>query len=165
MRWEPALWVLCQFLPSLQAAMKGRSGLLVLSLLVPSSLPGQRTPPGWGLREKGSNLWPSLSRENCLLSHPLWLLPFSRLSQPAIHSHLIPGPGSLESISISREAPKSPWRPSPSRECWCTLSLDKETEIGEEEAFEVLTSWQSQSQETASLSQGGSWQAKRSLTF
>ena len=153
-RWEPALWVLCQFLPSLQAAMKRRSGLLVLSLLVPSSLPGQRIPPGCGLQEKGSNLWPSLSWENCLLSHPLRLLPFSRLSQPAIHSHLIPGPGSLESISISRKAPKSPWRPAPSWECWCTLSLDKETEIGKEEAFEVLISWQSQSQETASLSQG-----------
>lgn len=45
------------------------------------------------------------------------------------------------------------------------LLSDKETEMGEEEAFEVLTSWQSQSQETASLSWGGSWQAKPSLTF
>lgn len=45
------------------------------------------------------------------------------------------------------------------------LFSDKEIEIGEEEAFEVLTSWQSQSQETASLSRVGSWQARPSLTF
>ena len=86
MRWEPALWVLCQFLPSLEAEMKGRSGILVLFLLVPSSLPGQRTPPGWGLRENGSNLWPSLSLMGKMSAQPPSSAPPMQLALPANHS-------------------------------------------------------------------------------
>lgn len=66
--------------------MKGRSGLLVLFLLVPSSLPGQRTPPGWGLREKGSNLWPSLSLTGKLSAQPPTLALPMQLALPASHA-------------------------------------------------------------------------------
>lgn len=73
--------VLCHLPQSFQAGMKGRSVRLALPFPTPSSFPGQ----GPLLGTRGPICGPhSLAWEKCQLSHPLQLLPCSRLPQPII---------------------------------------------------------------------------------
>lgn len=104
---------LLSFPSSFRAGMKGRSSLWLRPSGYPppsqASVPllggafGRRGPI-YGLR--------SQARENGWLSRPLQLLPCSRFSQRSIPGP-VPGPGSLESISISRQALKVSMAPSP----------------------------------------------------
>lgn len=74
--------VLCHLPQSFQAGMKGRSVRLALPFPTPSSLLGQGPLLGGAF---GTICGPhSLAWEKCQLSHPLHLLPCSRLPQPII---------------------------------------------------------------------------------
>ena len=104
---------LLSFPSSLRAGMKGRSALW----LCPSGYPppSQASVPllGGAFGRRGPIYGsPSQARENGPLGHPLQLLPCSPFSQPSIPGP-VPGPGSLESISISRQALKVSMAPSP----------------------------------------------------
>lgn len=93
--------VLCHLPWSLWAGMKGRPVLAALPFPAPSSLPGQALLGGaTGTRSPICGFY-SLVWEKCQLSHPLQLLPGCWLPQLIIPS-LLPGPGTQESVRISK---------------------------------------------------------------